>query len=249
MDEEPHNQGLDWRIIFGLSVTSLWIGAGLTYLTQVVGWTDFVALPTGELGSFFEGAFAPLAFLWLVIGHFMQQKEITANTRAISMQERSTRRLEMHSRRDSYFKLLNLVQDQLGNIASFHYISVFGPTGKDEVDMEEFAQLRSEASTGDHSLFIRRMVSALASISDDPEKLHELLYGTEIRTRHSDNFKNTFGKLLAAAEAVDSDGMVKEALLNGSVTGIYYKALRFVAGEDDLNPISGVRSPTGTEIP
>ncbi|GAB5414525.1 MAG: hypothetical protein Cons2KO_21280 [Congregibacter sp.] len=244
MDEEHHSQGMDWRIIFGLSVTSLWIGAGLIYLSQIVGWTNFVGLPTGEIGSFFEGAFAPLAFLWLVIGHFMQQKEITANTRAISMQERSTRRLELHSRRDSYFKLLNLVQDQLGNIASFHYISVFGPTGTGEVDMEEFGQLRSESSTGDHSLFVRRMVSALASVADEPEKLREILYGTEIRCRHSDNFKNTFGKLLAAADSVDADGMVRDALIDGSSSGIYYKILRYVSGEDDMNPISGVRSDT-----
>jgi hypothetical protein len=109
-EDHEDAQGLDWRILLGLSVTSIWIGAGLVYLTKVVGWRDFLSLPTADIGSFFEGAFAPLAFLWLVIGHFMQQKEITANTRAISMQERSTRRLELHSRRDSYFKLLTLVQ-------------------------------------------------------------------------------------------------------------------------------------------
>jgi hypothetical protein len=43
----------------------------------VVGLNSFVTLHTADIGSFLVGAFAPLAFLWLVIGHFMQQKVIT----------------------------------------------------------------------------------------------------------------------------------------------------------------------------
>ncbi len=243
MDEEQHPPtGLDWRIVFGLSVTSIWIGAGLVYLMQIVGWSQFLALPTADIGSFFEGAFAPLAFLWLVIGHFMQQKEITANTRAISMQERSTRRLELHSRRDSYFKLLNLVQDQLGNIAAFHYISVFGVTGSGEVSSDEFSRLRSEASTGDQALFVRRMIAAAAERRDDPEAIRELLYGTSVRARHSENFLRTFNRLLDAAESVDTDGMVREALLDGSASGLYYRILKHVSGTEPLNPLSGLRS-------
>ena len=246
MEEEHHKiPPLDWRIVFGLVVTSIWIGAGLVYLASIVGWGAFVSLPTADIGSFFEGAFAPLAFLWLVIGHFMQQKEITANTRAITMQERSTRRMELHSRRDSYFKLLNLVQDQLGNIAAFHYISAFGPTGTDEMDMDEFSQLRGEASMGDPLLFVRRMVSACAAIREDEPALKELLYGTDVRTRHSENFKNTFGRLIRASKSVDTDGMVHDALVEGSVSGIYYRILMHVSGEESFDPISGQRMGSG----
>ncbi|NCF19952.1 MAG: hypothetical protein GWP63_17085 [Haliea sp.] len=43
----------------------------------MVGLNSFVTLPTADIGSFLEGAFASLAFLWLVNGHFMQQKVIT----------------------------------------------------------------------------------------------------------------------------------------------------------------------------
>lgn len=240
-NEHTESTRLDWRILFGLTVTTLWMSTGIYYVTRVVGWTEFQSLPTADIGSFFEGAFAPLAFLWLVIGHFMQQKEITANTRATSMQEQSTRRLELHSRRDSYFKLLGLVQEQLGSIAGFHYLSVFGPTGNGEISLEEFGTLRSEASTGDHSLFIRRMIGAAASNSDDEQFLNDMLYGTEIRTRHSDNFKRTFGRLLEAAESVDTDEMLREALLQGSAAGLYYRIIRNVAGEEEMNPISGAR--------
>jgi hypothetical protein len=240
MDDHTHaRERPDWRILLGLGITALWISAGVWYLDGVVGWGNFLNLPTADIGSFFEGAFAPLAFLWLVIGHFMQQKEITANTRAISMQERSTRRLEMHSRRDSYFKLLTLVQDQLGNIAAMHYLSVFGPTGTGDIDSEEFARLRGEASTGDHSLFVRRMLAAAAERRDDPEALQEMLFGTEVRTRHSNNFTRTFGRLLETAESVDDNGMLYDALREGSVAGLYYRIIRHVSGDELMNPIFG----------
>ena len=149
---------MDWRIVLGLSVTVLWIGAGLFYLSFVVGSGNFVHLPTADIGSFLEGAFAPLAFLWLVIGHFMQQKEISSNTRAIKLQEQSARRLELHSRQDSYFKLLNLVQNQLGAIAAFHYMSIAGPTGTGEISGEEFVEQRAISSTGHHGWFIHKML-------------------------------------------------------------------------------------------
>ena len=241
-DDSPRGH-VDWRVLLGLGITVVWIAAGLYYLSVVVGWRRFVSLPTADIGSFFEGAFAPLAFLWLVIGHFMQQKEITANTRAISMQERSTRRLELHSRRDSYFKLLTLVQDQLGSIAGFLYLSVFGSTGTGKISDEEFSQLRSEASTGDHSLFIRRLISEAASNRDNPELVHEIFYGTETRCRHSENFKRTFARLMEAAAPVDTEGMLHDALLHGSASGILYRILRHVSGEEELDPLTGAHLP------
>jgi hypothetical protein len=240
-DSEQHGQGLDWRIVFGLAVTTIWIGGGLFYLSSVVGWENLLDLPTADIGSFFEGAFAPLAFLWLVIGHFMQQKEITANTRAMSMQERTTRRLELHSRRDSYFKLLTLVQDQLGSIAAFHFISLFGPTGNQTVTAEEFAGLRSEAGKGDPMLFVRRMISAVVERRDDPAAVQDLLFGTDIRKRHAETFCRTFDRLLTSAESVDEDGMLREALMEGSAAGYWYRIIRFASGEDAIDPISGQR--------
>ena len=70
----------DWRIQFGLGVTFLWLCAGALYISGTVGWASFIDLPIAELGNFLEGAFAPVAFLWLVIGLFIQQT-ILAMTR------------------------------------------------------------------------------------------------------------------------------------------------------------------------
>lgn len=77
---------MDWRIALGLSLTCLWLLTGSAYISSSVGWAGFVSLPVEEVGSFLEGAFAPLAFLWLVIGYFLQQQELIQNTQAMRAQ-------------------------------------------------------------------------------------------------------------------------------------------------------------------
>ncbi len=233
---------MDWRVALGLVVTLVWIGTGLVYLLGIVGWGNFVYLPTADIGSFLEGAFAPLAFLWLVIGHFMQQTEISANTRAIKLQEQSARRLELHSRQDSYFKLLSLVQEQLGGIAAFHYMSVAGPTGTGEITGEEFTEQRAVASTGDHAWFVRKMISFVINHREDPAAVHDILFGTEIRQRHSENFTHTFAKLLEQARAVDTEQMLEEALLNGSAQGLLYRIICYARGDEGVEPFFGAIS-------
>jgi hypothetical protein len=243
MSEEKPPFTMDWRVTFGLTVTLLWIGAGLAYLLVMVGERNFIQLPVADIGNFLEGAFAPLAFLWLVIGLFMQQKEISANTRAIKLQEQSARRLELHSRQDSYFKLLTLVQDQLGAIAGFHYMSICGPTGTGEITSLEFTEQRAHAASGDHAWFIRKMIALVASDIGNHDKMQEIFFSTAIRTRHTENYRRTFRKLLDAARAVDTDDMVTDALLNGSAAGLLYRIILHVTGEIRLDMTLGAVTP------
>ena len=232
MEDNKNKFSIDWRVALGMTLTAAWISAGFSYLVGIVGWINFIHLPTGDIGSFLEGAFAPLAFLWLVIGHFMQQKEITANTKAISLQEKSARRLELHSRRDSYFKLLSLVQDQLGSIASFHYISIFGDTGTGKMTFEEFSEHRAHSGGSDHAYFIRLMTIETFNLRDNPAAIQEMYFGTEIRTRHTENYLKTFEKLLRAAREIDQDDMVSNALLHGSAAGRQYRVIKLLQGGD-----------------
>ena len=240
MSEQPKKFSVDWRVALGTIFTIAWISTGLLYLLGVVGWGNFVHLPTADIGSFLEGAFAPLAFLWLVIGHFMQQTEISANTRAIKLQEKSAQRLELHSRQDSYFKLLTLVQEQLGATAAFHYMSVAGPSGSGEITGDEFTEQRAVSSTGDHAWFVRKMIALAVTNREEPALVQDIFFGTEIRRRHSDNYAETFRKLLKAAEAVDTDDMLVDAVLNGSAHGLFYRIIGYVRGDEDTEPFPGV---------
>ena len=76
----------DRQVRLGLILTALWLGTGVLYVTLSMGWTAFMRLPLGDLGDFLDGAFAPLAFLWLVLGLFLQQRELVANNVAIQRQ-------------------------------------------------------------------------------------------------------------------------------------------------------------------
>lgn len=218
----PEILGMDWRVAMGLTLTIAWLGLGAWYIFGRAEWVEFMPNTAADLGDFLQGVFAPLAFLWLVLGHFLQQSEITANTRALELQELNTRRIELLSRRDSFFKLQALVEQQLGSIISFLYISVEGPTGTGNVSWEQFAQERQLMDQGDHALFIRRMMFLCVPLFNEPTRLTELFYGTEIRSRHTRNFCTTFEKLLRAARDVDEDEMIVQALMQGSGMGRLY---------------------------
>ena len=73
----------DWRIWLGLVITIIWISGGMWYIGHVSELTPTQNFSLEAVGSFLEGAFAPLAFLWLVIGLFIQQQELANNTEAI----------------------------------------------------------------------------------------------------------------------------------------------------------------------
>ena len=229
---------LDWRVVFGTVLTSLWLLAGVTYLFAKVGFGNFTELPVGEIGSFLEGAFAPLAFLWLVIGHFMQQSEISANTRTMQAQEQSIRRQELQSRRDGFFKLLELVQGQLASIAGFHYISVVGPTGTNEVSDEQYAEMRSQSVNSDSTLFVRKMISLATSHRESPEKIRDIFVGTEIRQRHSENFERIFGEILTTASEIDHQNLIENALIYGSPWGMQYRIIRHIQGKESIDELS-----------
>ena len=100
--------------IAGLLVALFVAQAGFNYLRVyllgMVGWGRFVNLPTADIGSFLEGAFAPLAFLWLVIGYFLQKKELRQNTDAMKMQFVEIQRLLRRARKPIENKAVRCVR-------------------------------------------------------------------------------------------------------------------------------------------
>ena len=82
----------DWRIWLGVVVTAGWLLLGILYVGSSIGWSRIGDQPAEVIGNFLEGAFAPLAFLWLVIGYFLQQKELAQNTEALRQQFREIQR-------------------------------------------------------------------------------------------------------------------------------------------------------------
>ena len=229
----------DWRIWLGLALTATWLSLGAAYISAVVGWSHFLSLPADELGSFLEGAFAPLAFLWLVIGYFLQQKELEQNTAALRAQAEEIHRTaeqaviqsekmaqaEVHSRQDAFMRVSQRVSEQLSTIAGLLYISSQAADAEGTVSPEEQSRLFGEASTGDTQLFSRRLLELHIQLQGEPDRQLALFFGTEVRARHTNHFIFAFERLLKRAEAVDPDGVLRDALF-GSGHGFIYRIMK-----------------------
>ena len=48
------------------------------------------------------------------------------------------------------------------------------------VPLQEFAEQRAVTSTGDHAWFIRKMITLVVTAREDPEAVHDILFGTEL---------------------------------------------------------------------
>lgn len=75
------------RIKLGWACTLIWIVFWAVMIFK--GWSSASIMAFNEWGDFFAGAFAPLAFLWLVIGYFQQGEELSQNTKALEQQEKA----------------------------------------------------------------------------------------------------------------------------------------------------------------
>ena len=135
--EPGHRTPRDWRVVLALIITVIWLGLAYLYISNNISWYALGRLPAEQMGSFLEGAFAPLAFLWLVVGYFLQQKELEQNTKALqaqakqigltakeaSIQSEKLAASELHARQDAIIQLEHAVRVQLGGIAGFLFIS------------------------------------------------------------------------------------------------------------------------------
>lgn len=68
----------------GLAITGVWLLLMLSYALAV--WDDLLAMAPNEFGDLLAGTFAPLAFLWLVLGFFQQGEELRNSSRALWLQ-------------------------------------------------------------------------------------------------------------------------------------------------------------------
>ena len=219
----------DWRIWLGLVITISWISGGIWYLGHVSETTPTQNYSLEAVGSFLEGAFAPLAFLWLVIGLFIQQQELANNTEALrrtseqsEIQTQAIAATEMNARQETFFKIAEAVKHQLGGISGMLLVSGLGPVGSGRISREQMDDLFAQSARGDNGVFARMFISM-----DFLEEggLAELLYGTEIRTRHSTNFMHTFERLCRLAKNCDVDGIIEDSLMQNAF-GLLYRRMQ-----------------------
>ena len=244
---------LDGRILFGLALSAAWLGLGVTYIATQVGWRAFAALPPSELANFLEGGVAPLAFLWLVLGLFLQQSELRQNSRALALQSEALQKSaeqaeiqaraihanELHARQDTFVDLYAMVNRQLGVMAALLYMSSQQQGLGGTVPVEDVGESWTRLGAGDDEIFTRHMLRLGATLPA-PESF-PLFFGTPVRTRHTEAFIATFERLLRNAEACDPDGLIRDAILGNGSGRLYSLVTRL---RDDP-PEGAVRAAAG----
>ena len=226
--------GPDWLIWFGLVITIGWLLMLWMYVANTIGWANIGSAPIEQVGNFLEGAFAPLAFLWLVIGYFLQKKELMQNTDAIKMQyveiqksadqaeiqAQAIKASEVHARRQSFLQVAESVKQQLGGISAFLFLSSQG--GQQDnglVTEEQIGELWGTLNSTDPEGFSRSLLRI--RFTQGVNYSYKLLYGTPIRTRHCENFIFNFERLISVSDEADDTGMLRDALL-GTAHGRLY---------------------------
>lgn len=222
----------DWRVWFGLGSTVSWLWLGFLYIQSNIGWREFTRQPADALGSFLEGAFAPLAFLWLVIGFFLQQHELRRNNQAIRLQYEMMRRAtehaevqaraisanELHQRQETFLLVTDRVQEQLAAVVGMLWMSSQATGADGGADEQEVWDLWSRVGSGDSDVFARRFLGLYYRRRGSGQDTRDLFHGTEIRARHSETILRTFNRLLESAKGCDPDGIITDAL-RGSAHG------------------------------
>lgn len=225
----------DWRIWLGIVITVVWIAGGLFYVARVTETSPTQNFGLEAVGSFLEGAFAPLAFLWLVLGLFIQQRELANNTEALrktsEQSEKQTQAIaatEMNARQGTFFKIAENVKHQLGGISGMLYTSGLGPVGSGRFDRAQMDEYFNRVAAGDWDVFARMFIS-LDFLEEGG--LPELLYGTEIRIRHSRNYMRTFERLCRLAKNCDVDGIIEDVIMQ-SAFGLLYRRMKKYRPDD-----------------
>lgn len=223
----------DWRIFLGIIVTVVWIAGGIVYIRGAnLNRESIYDIPLETIGGFLEGAFAPLAFLWLVIGLFIQQRELADNTevlRQTSIQsEKQTQAIaatEMNARQETFFKIAGSVNGQLGGITGMLFISCFGATEGQIYPEDQVSEMWHMLARRDNQVFSREFLLL------DAQKYggyQSLFYKTEIRQRHTRNFMKTFERLIDMAKGCDTEnGIISDSLAQTAHGLLYNRMCQF----------------------
>ena len=239
----------DWRIWFALGVTFFWFCFLIIYIARNVGWGSFLDLPIEEMGTFLEGAFAFLAFLWLVVGLFIQQsvlaennKELQRNNLHSEKQAHAIAATEMNARQETFFKIAESTHKQLGSIVGLLFLSSQGPAGNNSYTTEKLGEIWKQFAGGDSEIFSRMFLTMPSLMSEASEvDFVDLFYGTGIRRRHTDNFLVGFDRLVALAKGCDTDKIILDTLIN-SAHGLLNLMMRELHPDIKFEPIVGTDS-------
>lgn len=108
MNQNSLNWGIGITVIWLAVIVAFWVFGGLQSPTSL-----------NELGDFLAGVFAPVAFLWLILGYVQQGKQLDQNTKALEQQEKALQ-LQIDEMKESVKQ-----QTELANIQSEELLALY----------------------------------------------------------------------------------------------------------------------------
>jgi len=221
---KDHKVKIDWRILVGIVISVVWLFILSFFLYQKMSGQQFLDLPLDQIDGFLSGAFSPLAFIWLIIGFFMQQSEIVENSKNIERQAE-------HSNLDNFLKMSDIVYRHLGVITAYLYISCREEIQESLDKPIDIDDKWARSGNGDYGIFARGLVRYRFDEDGRPRDMQKIYLSTEIRQKHTSNYTRIFEGLLVKAKNSDCTGSLYDALTEGTIWGILYRMINEVKAE------------------
>lgn len=211
-----------WLVILGAFVTFVY-PTFLIFGVEKLTFSEFQNLDLNEMGDFFAGVFAPLAFLWLVLGYFQQGEELKQSSEvlrlqvqelkeSVEVQHRQAQSVEAntrHAARDVFLQFVDGLLDELVAAA----VEIAQQRSENTHIATRYTEYQNMAL-----LFIR-----LSQGVTDRKTEYIHLYQRYSEKRWPINrYVATFEALIGEARAADPEGKLEEYYRN-SGAGLLYK--------------------------
>jgi len=140
-----------------------------------------------------------------------------------ALQARAMAASERHGRQESFLRMAELVNSQLGVTAGLLYLANQRSGG--EVSPDPSSALWTRISEGDTGIFTRKLLELCYGAAGRRRDGERIFYGTPARRRYTAQFVKTFEALLAAARESDASGLLVDAVVMGNAHGHLYRTI------------------------
>lgn len=224
-----------WLLGLGVVLTTFWLLGGIVYIVFLDGWMSFVDTGADAIGGFLEGFFAPLAFLWLVIGLFIQQRELASNTEALKQtnlnSEKQTEVLaatELRARQGAFFQIADNVRRQSGNLAGVIVRTLKTEHDEHIVSDEEMMEHWMDHQHGQYEIFPALLTDPSEQFTEAGLSQFDIYYGTEQRLRTSAEYVKSYRGLIQLAKDCDNDGTIVRTITQTPHGQVYAAMLEHI---------------------
>ena len=233
MSTKRPGQKILWGIGIGFTVLWGWFIAH----TSNFSLADLSALSLNELGDFFAGVAAPLAFVWLVIGLLfqghelkLQYKELGNSVEQFKKQTESFRRSEAYQRQGLLFELRRLCEQDLFSLSETIFRLTLGDVRQTQFGYDVSTSFDGETLSGDNQVFAKKITAFYwKSEKTDHTKSKSLINMMKERggflTSSINLYISTFEYLLDEAEKLNDAGNEKSG--DPSFTKTFYQQSAF----------------------